>query len=90
MVKAQLNEVSFFQFSLEELFSKFRSFLDTLLEPSIAFKVSVGGSSNAAANASPKSAEVEDLEPSSKPVPVASEESISEFMSQVASLVKYA
>lgn len=90
-MKAQLNEVSFFQlFSLQELFSNFRSFLDTLLEPSIPFKVSVDGSSNAAADAPPKSAEVEDLKPSSKPVPVASEESISEFLSQVSSIVKYA
>ncbi|XP_048232973.1 biotin carboxyl carrier protein of acetyl-CoA carboxylase, chloroplastic isoform X3 [Ricinus communis] len=90
-VKAQLNEVRFFQwFSLEDLFS---NFLDMLLGSSVV-KVAVDGSSNAAASTSTKSEvplqDPKDANPSnetSSPALV-SEESISEFISQVASLVK--
>ncbi|KAK9292220.1 hypothetical protein L1049_020182 [Liquidambar formosana] len=95
VVKAGLNEVRFFRwYSFEDLFSNFRSFLDMLLEPSVAFKVAADGSSNAAATPPTKSevpaVEAKDAEPSDEPSPaaLASEESISEFISQVASLVK--
>ncbi|KAI5555008.1 hypothetical protein BDE02_19G052200 [Populus trichocarpa] len=95
LVKAQLNEVSFFQwFSLEDLFSNFCSFLDKLLGSSVAFKVAVDGSSNAAASTLAKSEvplqEAKDAKPSNEPSPpsLATEESISEFISQVSSLVK--
>lgn len=84
VAKAQLNEVSFFQsFSLEGLFSIVHSFLDTLL-----------GSSNDAATPPAKSevpgAEVEDAKASNEPSPetLTTEESISEFITQAASLVK--
>ncbi|CAI9090862.1 OLC1v1025731C1 [Oldenlandia corymbosa var. corymbosa] len=87
VVRAQSNEVSYLQsFSLEELFSNFHSFVNSLLGSSVSFKVAVDG---AKANAPAKSAEVKDPKPSSEPAPVATEESISEFMTQVASLVKY-
>ncbi|XVF23234.1 hypothetical protein REPUB_Repub13aG0019200 [Reevesia pubescens] len=95
VVKAQLNEVSFFKwFWLEFLFSNFRSFLDTLLGSSVAFKVSVDGSSNASATPPVKSgaptAEPKDANPSNdvSPPALATEESISEFLNQVSSLVK--
>ncbi|KAF9661385.1 hypothetical protein SADUNF_Sadunf19G0063300 [Salix dunnii] len=95
LVKAQLNEVSFFQwFSLEDLFSSFRSFLDKLLGSSVAFKVSMDGSSNAAVSTPSKSEvplqEAKDANPSNEPSPpsLATEESVSEFLSQVSSLVK--
>ncbi|EOY09756.1 Biotin/lipoyl attachment - like 7 [Theobroma cacao] len=95
VVKAQLNEVSFFKwFWLEDLFSNFRSFLDTLLGSSVAFKVSVDGSSKASATSPDKSgpptAEAKDAKPSSdaSPPALATEESISEFLNQVSSLVK--
>ncbi|KAJ6855136.1 biotin carboxyl carrier protein of acetyl-CoA carboxylase [Populus alba x Populus x berolinensis] len=95
LVKAQLNEVSFFQwFFLEDLFSNFWSFLDKLLGSSVAFKVAVDGSSNAAASTPAKSEvplqEAKDAKPSNEPSPpsLATEESISEFISQVSSLVK--
>lgn len=61
---------------------------------SVAFKVAVAGSSNAATTPSTKSevpgAEAKDAKPSNEPSPatLATEESISEFISQVASLVK--
>lgn len=94
-MKAQLNQVSHFEwFFLEDLFSNFRSFLDMLLEPFVPFKVSVDGSSNDAATP-PATSEVQALEakdskPANEPSrPVsATEESISEFMAQVSSLVK--
>lgn len=94
-MKAQLNEVSFYQrFSLEDLFSNFRSFLDMLLGSSVAFKVAVDGSSSTAASTPAKSEapiqEATDAETSSKDSPpaLATEESISEFIAQVSSLVK--
>ncbi|XVF07007.1 hypothetical protein REPUB_Repub06bG0100500 [Reevesia pubescens] len=95
LVKAQLNEVSFFKwFWLEDLFSNFHSFLDMLLGSSLAFKVPVDGSSNASAtppvNSGAPTAEPKDGKPSSdvSPPALAIEESISEFLSQVSSLVK--
>lgn len=93
-VRAQLNEVRFSQwFSFEELFSNFRSFVETFLEPSVAFKVAVGGSANAAATTPVKSeisSAAKDVKNSveSPPPTLASEESLSEFFTQVASLVK--
>ncbi|XP_012085781.1 biotin carboxyl carrier protein of acetyl-CoA carboxylase 1, chloroplastic isoform X1 [Jatropha curcas] len=95
LVKAQLNEVRFFQqFSFEDLFSNFRSFLDMLLGSSVAFKVAVDGPSNAAASPPTRSGvpsqEKKDAKPSNEPSApaLATEESISEFITQVASLVK--
>ncbi|CAK9181004.1 unnamed protein product [Ilex paraguariensis] len=95
LVRAQLNEVRFFQWvSLEDIFSKFRYFMDKLLEPSIAFKVTVDGSSNGATTPSAKSEvpalDTNDSKPSNELVAAAmgSEESISEFITQVANLVK--
>ncbi|XP_042989727.1 biotin carboxyl carrier protein of acetyl-CoA carboxylase, chloroplastic-like isoform X1 [Carya illinoinensis] len=95
VVKAQLNEVRFFQwFSLEDLFSNIHSFLDTLLASSFSFKVGVDGSSNAAATHPPTKSEVvapeaKDANPSNDPSgALATEESISEFIAQVSSLVK--
>ncbi|KAJ0013482.1 hypothetical protein Pint_21228 [Pistacia integerrima] len=95
VAKGQLNEVSFFEsFSLEDLFSNFRSFLDTLLGSPVAFKVAVAGSSNVPVTSSTESevpgAEAKDAKPSKEPSPatLATEESISEFINQVSSLVK--
>ncbi|XP_077212029.1 biotin carboxyl carrier protein of acetyl-CoA carboxylase, chloroplastic-like isoform X2 [Tasmannia lanceolata] len=61
----------------------FFSTKDLFLEPSVTLKASIDGSSNAAANPS-------DINSSHKPSPAvsASEESISEFFTQVASIVK--
>ncbi|GFZ11300.1 chloroplastic acetylcoenzyme A carboxylase 1 [Actinidia rufa] len=93
-VRAQLNEVRFFQwFSFEDIFSNLSSIMNTLLEPSVPFKVAVGGSSNDAAiptKLDVPPVEAESVKPSSKLSPEAStsEESISEFITQVASLVK--
>ncbi|XP_048323764.2 biotin carboxyl carrier protein of acetyl-CoA carboxylase 1, chloroplastic isoform X1 [Ziziphus jujuba] len=95
VVKAQLNEVRFFQwFSLEDIFSNFCSFLDMLLGSSFAFKVAVDEPSNAAATPptksdgpTPQSKDTESSVGSSSAV-LATEESISEFINQVASLVK--
>ena len=67
-----------------------------LLGSSVAFKVAVDGSSNASSTPPVKSgaptAEVKDAKPSSdaSPPALATEESISEFLNQVSSLVKYA
>lgn len=95
MVKAQLNEVRFFQwFSLEELFSNFHTFLDMLFGSSFVFKVAVDGSSNAAASPPTKSdaptSQAKDTKSSneSSSAVLSTEESISEFINQVASLVK--
>lgn len=90
MVKAQLNEVRFFGwFWLDNMFSNLRSLLDMLLGSSVAFKVAVDGSSNAAASPSTKSDAPTPKESSELSQSVlATEESISEFISQVASLVK--
>lgn len=90
VAKAGLNEVSFFQlFSFEGLFSNFCSFVETLLAPSVVFKVAVDGSSNDAATAPAKSpAESKDVKSSNEPAAPATEETISAFMSQVAGLVK--
>ncbi|THG19527.1 hypothetical protein TEA_027433 [Camellia sinensis var. sinensis] len=67
--------------------------MDSLLEPSVAFKVAVDESSNAASTPTKSevpAAEPKDAKPSSEtsPAALASEESISEFISQVANLVK--
>ncbi|ESR41866.1 Biotin carboxyl carrier protein of acetyl-CoA carboxylase 1 [Citrus sinensis] len=88
VVKSQLNEVSFFQwFSFEDIFSNFRSFLDSLLGTPVEFKVAFDGSSNASAT---PAAETKDAKQPNEPSPsiLASEESISEFISQVSSLIK--
>ena len=89
VVKTQLNEVRSFQwFSFVDLFSNFCSFLDMLLEPFLAFKV-VDGKATPTKSEVP-AVEAEDAKSSNKPSPaaLASEESISEFIAQVASLVK--
>ncbi|KAJ9703305.1 hypothetical protein PVL29_004912 [Vitis rotundifolia] len=89
VVKAQLNEVGFSQwFSLEDLFSNFCSFLDMLFKPSVAFKV-VDESATPPKSEAP-AVEAKDVKSSNEPSPeaLASEESISEFITQVASLVK--
>ncbi|GFZ14545.1 chloroplastic acetylcoenzyme A carboxylase 1 [Actinidia rufa] len=67
--------------------------MNTLLEPSVPFKVAVSGSSNDAAiptKLDVPPVEAESAKPSSKLSPAAStsEESISDFITQVASLVK--
>lgn len=83
-----MNEVRFFQwFSLEEILSNVVSFVKNLLEPSVAFKVAVGGSSNDAATPITQSEEVKSPCETSSATSV-SEESISNFISQVSSLVK--
>lgn len=94
-MKAQLNEVRYFQwFSLEDLFSNFRTFLDMLLGSSFAYKVAMDGSSNTAASPPTKSgvptSQEKDTNKSneSSSAVLATEESISEFINQVASLVK--
>lgn len=95
VVKAQLNEVSFFDwFSLEDVFSHFRSLVEMLSGSSVSFKVAVDGSSNASATPSirsdAKAPQGKDEKSSNEPSPsvLATEESISEFISQVSSLVK--
>ncbi|XP_008240457.1 PREDICTED: biotin carboxyl carrier protein of acetyl-CoA carboxylase 1, chloroplastic isoform X2 [Prunus mume] len=93
VVKGQLDEVRFFKwFSLEDHFSNFLSFLDMLLGSSVAFKVD--GSSNVAATP-PRELEIpaqesKDRKTSNESCPAVldTEESISEFIAQVASLVK--
>lgn len=93
MVKGQLDEVRFFKwFSLEDHFSNFLSFLDMLLGSSVAFKVD--GSSNVAATP-PRELELPGQESKDRktsnescPAVLDTEESISEFIAQVASLVK--
>ncbi|KAF1897750.1 hypothetical protein Lal_00032509 [Lupinus albus] len=100
-VKAQINEVNqlqnlFPQSFFESIFSNICSFLDTLLGSSFRFKAGLDGSSNAAAPSITKSeSKVETLgEKDPKPSTelssgvLATEESISQFISQVASLVK--
>lgn len=75
-------------------FSNFRTFLDMLFGSSFAFKVAVDGSSNAAASPTTKSdvptSQAKDTKSSneSSSTVLATEESISEFINQVASLVK--
>ncbi|KAL7109609.1 hypothetical protein ACP275_06G185100 [Erythranthe tilingii] len=96
VVRAQLNEVRFSPWILfEELFSNFRSFVETLLEPSVELKVAVDGSPKAAASTTVKSegspVEAKNVKSSNElppPAALRSEESISEFISQVSSLVK--
>ncbi|TXG48822.1 hypothetical protein EZV62_024697 [Acer yangbiense] len=92
VVKAQLNEVRSFQwFSFVDMFSNFRTFLDMLFGSSVAFKVAVDGSSNVASTSPNKSelpsVEAKDAKTLNEPSS-ATEESISEFISQVSSLVK--
>ncbi|GKV02436.1 hypothetical protein SLEP1_g14872 [Rubroshorea leprosula] len=95
VMKAQLNEVCFIQrFSLEDLFSNFCTFLDNFFGSSVASKVAVdNGSSNAApappAKSGEPAAEAKDsMTSSDTPPALATEESISEFLTQVSSLVK--
>ncbi|XP_059437393.1 biotin carboxyl carrier protein of acetyl-CoA carboxylase, chloroplastic isoform X1 [Corylus avellana] len=95
IVKAQMNEVRFFQmFSMKDLFSNIHSFLDMLLASSFGFKVGVDGSSNAAATPPTKSEavapEAKAAKPSNDPSSgaLATDESIPEFIAQVSSLVK--
>lgn len=59
-----------------------------LLGPSFAFKVALGGSSNDAATPTSQSEEVKSPSETSSATSV-SEEAISNFISQVSSLVKY-
>jgi acetyl-CoA carboxylase biotin carboxyl carrier protein len=95
VVKAQMNEVRFFQmFSMKDLFSNIHSFLDMLLASSFGFKVGIDGSSNTAATPPTKSEavapEAKAAKPSNDPSSgaLATDESISEFIAQVSSLVK--
>ncbi|KAF4391107.1 hypothetical protein F8388_009529 [Cannabis sativa] len=95
VVKAHLNEVRFFNWiSLEDVFSNFHSMVDALSGSFLSCKVALDGSSNAAPSplhkSDPKHPKGKDAKPSSKPSSsvLATEESISEFISQVASLVK--
>ncbi|KAL0452262.1 UNVERIFIED_CONTAM: Biotin carboxyl carrier protein of acetyl-CoA carboxylase 1, chloroplastic [Sesamum latifolium] len=99
VARAQLNEVpSSPWISFEEIFSNLRSFVEKLLEPSVAFKVAVEGSSKTAAatpvQSEASAAESNDVKLSNEPHPpptvLGSEESISEFISQVASIIKLA
>ncbi|GAV86953.1 LOW QUALITY PROTEIN: Biotin_lipoyl domain-containing protein, partial [Cephalotus follicularis] len=77
----------------EDLLSKFRSFLDMLFG-SFSFKVPIDGSSNTSATPSSKSyvpaVEAKDSKSTKEPSPptLATEESIFEFINQVANLVK--
>lgn len=90
VAKAQLNEVRSLQwFSLVDMFSNIRSFSNMLLESSLAFKV-VDGSATPSKSEEVPAAEAKDAKSPNKPSPaaLASEESISEFIAQVASLVK--
>lgn len=89
-MRAQLNEVSFFErFSLEELFSNLESFVESIFGSSVNYKVAVDGSSNDSAS-SPIKSEAKNAEIPEKPsAPVlATEDSVSQFMTQVSSLVK--
>nr|ASZ00176.1 biotin carboxyl carrier protein subunit [Geranium incanum] len=80
VVRAQVNEVR-----LENLISNFNSFLDMLFGSSVAFKVAVDGSSNDTATHNKSEVEAKDDQSSEA---LATEESISEFIAQVANLVK--
>ncbi|GER28267.1 biotin carboxyl carrier protein of acetyl-CoAcarboxylase [Striga asiatica] len=85
VVRAQLNEVPFYSsLSIKQLFWNFHSFVEKLLEPSVAFKVAVDGSPE---NAVQAEGTLSEAKLSNEPA-LASEESLSEFMNQVASLVK--
>ncbi|KAK4436108.1 Biotin carboxyl carrier protein of acetyl-CoA carboxylase 1, chloroplastic [Sesamum alatum] len=95
VARAQLKEVrSSPWISFEEIFSNLHSFVEKLLEPSVAFEVEVEGSSKTAAATPVQSegsaAESNDVKLSNEPPPavLGSEESISEFISQVASIIK--
>ncbi|KAL0403377.1 UNVERIFIED_CONTAM: Biotin carboxyl carrier protein of acetyl-CoA carboxylase 1, chloroplastic [Sesamum radiatum] len=94
VARAQLNEVQSPWMSFEEIFSKLRSFVEKLLEPSVAFEVAVEGSSETAAATPVQSdgsaAEFDDVKLSNEPptAVLGSEESISEFISQVASIIE--
>nr|ASZ00180.1 biotin carboxyl carrier protein subunit [Monsonia emarginata] len=89
VVRAQVNEVRFFQwFSLENLVSNLNSFSDMFFGSSVASKVAVDGSSNSATTSTKSEVpqlEAKDVEPSEA---LPTEDSISEFIAQVASLVK--
>lgn len=75
-------------------FPIFLSFVETFKEPSVVFKVAADGSADDASTPPAKSevssAEAKDVKNSvlSPPTILASEESISQFFTQVASLVK--
>nr|AYQ93018.1 biotin carboxyl carrier protein of acetyl-CoA carboxylase-like protein [Lupinus angustifolius] len=99
-VKAQLNEVNqlqnlFPQSFFESMFSNICSFLDMLLGSSFLLKAGLDGSSNAAAPSITKSESKVETLGTKDPKPstelssgvLATEESISQFISQVASLV---
>ncbi|KAL0382568.1 UNVERIFIED_CONTAM: Biotin carboxyl carrier protein of acetyl-CoA carboxylase 1, chloroplastic [Sesamum calycinum] len=95
VARAQLNEVQSSPWiSFEEILSNLHSFVEKLLEPSVAFKVAVEGSSETAAATPVQSegslAESDDAKLSNEPPPavLGSEESISEFISEVASIIK--
>lgn len=89
VVRAQANEVrNSCCFNLKDLFSILCSLLYVLLESSAVFKVGVDGSSNTASvslsNSGDGFQESKDIEQT-----LATEESISDFISQVSNLVKY-
>lgn len=93
-LKAQLREVRHSPWlSFDDMFSNLCSFLDTVFGSSFSSKVA-DGSSTAAPNSSPKSEaqapKASEPKTSDEPSPtrLASEETISAFMSQVSSLVK--
>lgn len=71
------------------ILSNIVTFVKTFLGPSVAFKVALGGSSNNAATPITQSEEVKSPSETSSATSV-SEEAISNFISQVSSLVKYA
>lgn len=71
------------------ILSNIVTLVKNLLEPSVAFKVTLGGSSNDAATPITQSEEVKSPSETSSATSV-SEETISHFISQVSSLVKYA
>ncbi|PIA29879.1 hypothetical protein AQUCO_05800155v1 [Aquilegia coerulea] len=95
VVKAQLNEVSFWNwFSFNDLVSVFHSLGNLFLGSPVDLKVTGDGSANAVPNPVPKSGgpklESKDVKQVDEPSPatLASEASISEFMAQVSSLIK--
>ncbi|KAK6790449.1 hypothetical protein RDI58_014249 [Solanum bulbocastanum] len=88
VTRAQSNEVRFFQMVfIGGILSNIVTFVKTFLGPSVAFKVALGESSNNAATPISQSKEVKSPSETSSATSV-SEEAISNFISQVSSLVK--
>ncbi|XP_006345776.1 biotin carboxyl carrier protein of acetyl-CoA carboxylase, chloroplastic isoform X1 [Solanum tuberosum] len=88
VTRAQSNEVRFFQMVfIGGILSNIVTFVKTFLGRSVAFKVALGGSSNNSATPITQSEEVKSPSETSSATSV-SEEAISNFISQVSSLVK--